>query len=173
MADVNRLLRREPRRKVYPVHLDDNRAQRRADMVAAAIETAPLLMLGGKSTDDINAAIDALDAEAEAHVHLVAIGVKRVEALTIEWPPTKDDIAHAKRLGVDKPRWSPDEFLPRLLAEAIEKVVIDGEDCGPLTLDQVREIVESETWPHDQVEDLVAIALALNNSPTARAVGNV
>lgn len=173
MADVSRLIRREPRRKVYPVHLDDDRAQRRADMVQAAKEAAPLLLLAGKPVTELTDPIDALDAEAEALIHLVAIGVKRVEQLKLDHAPTKQQIADAKRLGHDRPTYDPDEVLPRLLAEAIEKIEIDGEDVGRLTVEQLRELVDSETWPHDQVQDLVTIAFELNYSPTARAVGNV
>lgn len=166
---------RQPRRETYPVHLDDERAQRRADLVARAQAAEPLLALTG-SPDRLavfRSELAAIDAEAEVLIHLVAVGVRRVEELMVAHPPTKDQTAAAKRLGRDAPMYNPDEVFPALLSEAIEKVEIHGVDEGRLTPAQVTKILESDGWPNDQIQDLCSIAMRLNNSPTARAVGNV
>lgn len=83
-----------------------------------------------------------------------SVGRRRYEELVEECPPSKKQIADAKREGVDAPGWNPDTFPPTLIAAAL----IEPE----YTYDEVFEIWESEDWNQAELVTLFMSAMAVN-----------
>lgn len=148
----------EARQKLQMADLMANRDKAPLEAVANATEAREHL--------------DKLVADTEvATFHLRAVGPAVVEKLMADYPPTKEQLAKAKRFGEDAERFDSDEVYPRLLAETIMSVIIEGGDqpdgiSDAMSLDQVRDMWSSPSWPQQDKIDLATQAMTINQSGT-------
>lgn len=172
---VDRLVNRPRRTATHRLYLDPNQA----DAIREAeqrVQVAELLL----RPEDPTTATELAEAKAlletardgadVVEFHLQAVGAEVVDRLMVDCEPTKDQKAAATRLGKPAPTYDGDELYVQLLAQAITGVLIVGGDeaaSGPLTVDQVRDLWKSKTWPREDLVDLGNKAMDLNQVGTA------
>ncbi len=180
---AERLINRPRRTATYKVFLDPNRQSeaveaqqelRIAQLVAERDDAGPEAL---DRHDKAKARWDDLVASTEvATFTLQSIGRARMDEIITDYPPTTRQTRMAKQLGQGVPQFDNDEVVPRVLAEAIQSVRIEGGDADgivdSLSVEQVREMHRSKAWPTDDIETLAGIARDLCTAATkADALG--
>lgn len=165
------LRKKRPARQTVDIVFDQDEAQDYNEVVAK-LEVAEQRVEAAKRLDD-NDRAERLQAEADelralaveladqlrangSVVEFVfeAIGAHAYDELVRAHPVTAEQEATADRLGLDKPNWNPDTFLPELIALSCV--------APTMTVDEVHELFKSSSWNPAELQQLSNAAILAN-----------
>lgn len=156
--------RKKPMIRRVPIAMDGEKADEFNDKVSALSDAEARLRDDPRDKALIRE-VDTLKAEVEEFREEIkddvvdfvfrSVGRKRYEDLVQGCPPTKKQIADARKEGADGDLgWNPETFPPTLIAAAL----VEPE----MTEEEVFEIWESDDWNQAELVTLFMAAMAVN-----------